>query len=305
MAITKTDTGVRVLAVGEGGVVLSANLSGGRVSPFTALLIVGFPSYYYGVAASGSRILVSGFTDSATGNYGFVRSSVDGGATWTAERVVDPAVWLGGPIRCVGNGSRCIVPAVTGATMYTTDDGLNAESPTWKTVPCGDAWHSGPFVADGETVRVVGVQDCVSVDRGDSFTCGPSIDSVFDGGIVVDTASKVGLTGGGAISPALSGWVHHSTDGGKSWVAGRALTAPYPIRFVGVFGSMSVAAGGDYRSGVGGVYVSSDGGKSWTLSITTGAEMAACTADETGSKTILVCVGSSAAKGSHIIYTAL
>eukprot|EP00037_Helgoeca_nana_P005773 m.53969 g.53969 ORF g.53969 m.53969 type:complete len:217 (-) comp16729_c0_seq1:59-709(-) len=166
---------------------------------------------------------------------GFVKSSADGGATWTPARVVDNTTWLGGPIRCVG--SRCIVPAVAGSTVYTTDGGLNADSRTWKTVACGDGWHAGPFVADGDQVRIVGVQDCVSVDRGDSFTCGPPVDSVFDGGVAVDTASGLGLTGGGAISPTLSGWVHRSTDGGATWVDGRALSAPFPIRFVGVFGS--------------------------------------------------------------------
>jgi hypothetical protein len=74
-------------------------------------------------------------------------------------------------------------------------------------------------------------QDCVSLDRGSSFTCNPhAVDSVFDGGIAIDVKSGLGLTGGGELSPALSGWVHRSTDGGSTWSPSRVLQVPFCCR---------------------------------------------------------------------------
>ena len=60
-----------------------------------------------------------------------------------------------------------------------------------------------------------------------------------------------------------------------------------------------VAAGGDFFSGVGGVYTSVDQGATWQLSIDTGVEMAACaTSAQTN---VIVCVGSAKNKRSVVI----
>ena len=48
------------------------------------------------------------------------------------------------------------------------------------------------------------------------------------------------MTGGGEISPAVSGWVHLSEDGGRSY-GPRVLTSAWPIRsLVAVKGTRSV-----------------------------------------------------------------
>ena len=170
--------------------------------------------------------------------------------------------------------------------MYTTDGGVSAAGPDWREVPVpGVGWFSGEFVAAAqpEEVVVTGLQYCTSTSGGGSFNCAAPVDPVFDGGVALleqypGKGFGLGLTGGGQISTPLSGWVHRSTDGGKTWPGGRVLSAPWPVRFVGWFGTpaVGVAAGGDYDSGVGGVYTSYDDGATWKLEIDTGVEMAAC-----------------------------
>lgn len=291
-----------VYVAGEGGVVAKAPVDGGgKPLVFTTVKNAGFPSYYYGVVARHEKVLVTGFEDGAAGQLGIALSSADGGKTWSESTTVDNTTWLGGPIRCVGhNGSRCIVPSATSTSIYTTDAGLVAAGP-WTKVIAGNGWHAGAFVANDATVRIVGVQDCTSKDRGSSFTCVDAIDSVFDNGIAIDEASGIGLSGGGSISPTLSGWVHTSSDRGQTWATKRALTAPFPVRFVGVYNDVRVAAGGDFNSGVGGIYTSKDGVK-WTLEVDAGVEISECDGTvlsvdvkegEESKSVLVVCAGSS------------
>lgn len=63
-----------------------------------------------------------------------------------------------------------------------------------------------------------------------------------------------------------------------AWCEGRVLETAWPVRFVGFFGTpaVAVAAGGDYNSGVGGIYTSHNNGVTWELEIDTGVEMSAC-----------------------------
>ena len=107
------------------------------------------------------------------------------------------------------------------------------------------------------------------------WSCGPSVDSVFDGPVLFQ-GDTFGWVGGGEISPNVEGWVHVTTNGGKTWSA-RTLDGPWPIRqFVFLNTKMGWAAGGNLYTGVGGIYYTSDGGQTWSLDVNTGAEMDAC-----------------------------
>jgi hypothetical protein len=74
--------------------------------------------------------------------------------------------------------------------------------------------------------------------------------------------------------------VHVTADAGAGGLQGswslRALKTDYPIRWVGFFAGVALAAGGDYNSGVGGIHSSRDYGKTWVLDLDTGVEMSAC-----------------------------
>jgi photosystem II stability/assembly factor-like uncharacterized protein len=118
--------------------------------------------------------------------------------------------------------------------------------------------------------RASGINYCDSTNAGAVWSCGASIDSVFDGPVFF-TNDKAGWVGGGEISPNVEGWVHRTTDGGKTWSA-RTLDDPWPIReILFVTPKVGWAAGGNVYSQVGGAYFSRDGGKTWTVDVNTGA----------------------------------
>ena len=82
-----------------------------------------------------------------------------------------------------------------------------------------------------------------------------------------------------------------SNDDGVTFNATRCLTSPYPIRSVLALPSGHlIAAGGNYYSGVGGIWESVDRGRTWgnTLSIT--AEIKACRAVPMKTATRVLCV---------------
>lgn len=82
---------------------------------------------------------------------------------------------------------------------------------------------------------------------------------------------------------------------------------------VGFYGSVALAVGGDYFTGVGGIHSSEDGGKTWQLDMDTGVEMAACSgsvrdygeATVEGGSVVVTCVGSARGKPSVIVSTLL
>ena len=80
------------------------------------------------------------------------------------------------------------------------------------------------------------------------------------------------------ISIPTEGWVHRTTDGGKTW-SDRTLDGPWQIReIVFVNAKDGWAAGGDGE--IGGVYVSHDGGDTWEVELDAGVSLTACaTAD--------------------------
>jgi len=98
--------------------------------------------------------------------------------------------------------------------------------------------------------------------------------------------------GGGEIAPGVEGWIHRTTDGGKTW-SGRVLDDPWPIREIFfVSPTMGWAAGGNLYTSVGGIYFSADGGQTWSLDLDSlGNEMDACDSQPVGDGYRVWCAG--------------
>jgi photosystem II stability/assembly factor-like uncharacterized protein len=97
--------------------------------------------------------------------------------------------------------------------------------------------------------------------------------------------------GGGEISPNVEGWVHTTTNGGKTWSA-RTLDGPWPIREILFLTSkIGWATGGNVYTGVGGMYYSGDGGQTWSVDATTDAEMDACASQKLSTGYQIWCAG--------------
>jgi photosystem II stability/assembly factor-like uncharacterized protein len=268
------------------------------------VLNLSFPWYWYGVHAFNAKdVVISGFYDSSTFE-GIIRWSHDGGATWTSDIVLTSTGWVQ-RVRFANRKDGLIMDLVNGTTngaQYTTDGGAAAGD--WTTVvsnPDG-GWFLLEFsLLPNRHARASGINYCDSTDAGAVWTCGSSIDSVFDGETFF-VNDKVGWVAGGEISPNVEGWVHRTTDGGKTW-SGRTLDDPWPIREVRfVTPAIGWAAGGNIYSKVGGMYFSRNGGKTWSLDANTGAEMDACASKRVGPKFQVWCAGYNSALNG-VVYT--
>ncbi len=258
------------------------------------VLNLSFPWYWYGVHAFNAKdVVISGFYDSSTNFEGIIRWSHDGGATWTNDIVLTSTGWVQ-RVRFANRKDGLIMDLVDGATnsaQYTTDGGAAAGD--WTNVvsnPDG-GWFQLEFsLLPNLHARASGINYCDSLDAGANWTCGASIDSVFDGETFFIN-DKAGWVSGGEISPNVEGWVHRTIDGGKTW-SGRTLDGPWPIReILFVTPKIGWAAGGNVYSGVGGMYFSRNGGKTWSLDVKTGAEMDACDKKPVGTKFQVWCAG--------------
>jgi len=202
--------------------------------------------------------------------------STDGGTTWNNDiTLTSNNEWLQ-RIRFANGKNGVILDLADGNAQYTTDGGATASD--WTTIvnnPDG-GWFGLQFsLLPNLHARASGVNFCTSLNSGAQWTCGPSVDSVFDGPVLFQ-GDTFGWVGGGEISPAVEGWVHVTTNGGKTWSA-RTLDGPWPIRqFVFITNKMGWAAGGNLYTGVGGIYFTNDGGQTWSVDADTGAEMDAC-----------------------------
>ena len=152
------------------------------------------------------------------------------------------------------------------------------------------------FDGDGLVV-IAGSSFCTSHDFGATWTCRAAVDaSGMDGGVACE-ANGVCLTGGGEISDPVSGWVHVSTNGTEGpWSARSSF--PFPIRTVIALPTLLIAAGGNFYSGVGGIYVSADAGQTWTNSINNGEEFHACRALPLAHFTRVFCVSAGQTGGA-------
>ena len=262
-------------AAAEGGEVWKTTDGG---NTWTEVLNLSYPYYFYGVHALSTKdVVVSGFYDSQS-FYGLIRWSHDGGNTWTDDIDLTSTGWVQ-RVRFEKKVNGLILDLIGGSentAQYTTDGGAGAAD--WTTVvdnPDG-GWFGLEFsFLSNLHARASGINFCTSLDGGAEWSCGPSVDSVFDGETFF-LNDKIGWVGGGEISPNVEGWVHVTTNGGKTW-SGRTLDSPWPIREILFLNAKTGwAAGGNIYTGVGGIYFSSDGGNTWSLDVNTGAEMDAC-----------------------------
>ncbi len=278
-------------AVGEHGQVWKT-VNGGKQ---WALVLNSDPNdYFFGVTALTVKdIVVSGIYASATSSNGVFRWSHDGGVTWTNDLSFGPT-WLqrvrfakpqDGVIMNFGGGN---VPT---NVDFTTTGGKTVSN--WKSAvsnPSG-GWFDPQFsLLSNLRTRASGINFCSSLTGGSKWSCAPSVDSIFDGPVFFLNDNQ-GWVGGGEISPNVEGWIHRTTNGGKTWTS-RILDGPWPIRSI-LFLNANVgwAAGGNFYTGVGGIYFSTDGGKTWSVDTTTSAEMGSCSQRPVAGKHQIWCAG--------------
>lgn len=256
-------------AVAEAGQVWKT-IDGGKT--WNLALNLGYPYYFYGVAVRGKNVYVTGFYD-AQSQEGVLRISHDSGKTWGNDIVLSQS-WLQ-RVRFSNAKDGLIIqfPGSTTMADYTTNAGAN-----WSSAVADQTggWFGFQFSFLGnQHARTSGIHFCTSLNGGAAWSCGPSVDSVFDGPVFF-LNDRLGWVGGGEISPNVEGWVHVTTNGGKTW-SGRTLDGPWPIReIMFVDAKRGWAAGGNFYTGVGGIYFSSDGGQTWSVDVTTGKEMGSC-----------------------------
>ena len=252
--------------------------NGGKT--WKAVLNRGFPYYYYGIAVNGHTVTASGFDDS--NSEGILTQSTDGGKHWDADTVLSTNAWAG-RVRFVHGLKDGLVMNGEGLANPNAAWWSVASSPWTQVTPdSSGGWFGYQFtLLKDQTAYASGINFCTSADTGASWTCGPPADSVFDGPTLF-VSDTTGWTGGGEISPSVEGWLHRTTDGGKTW-SGRVLNAPWPIRQIEFLNAkIGWAAGGDIYSNVGGIYYSADGGKTWSLDVNSGDEVGACAHENLG-----------------------
>jgi photosystem II stability/assembly factor-like uncharacterized protein len=266
-------------AVGEQGQVWKT--TDGGINWVQQVLSNGASDYFYGVSApNAKKVIISGFFDGSGGAYGVFRSTENGGATWTSDMSPGPE-WLQ-RVRLVKkqNGVMLTLGPSGGesATLaeYTTDGG--AVLADWNSAaadPSG-GWFGPQFsLLPNLHARASGIDFCTSLTGGSEWSCGPAVDSVFDGPVFFRN-DKYGWVGGGEISPNVEGWLHTTRDGGQVW-SGRTIDGPWPIRSILFLNNKTGwAGGGNVYTDVGGMYFSTDGGNTWSVDVTTNAEMGSC-----------------------------
>jgi photosystem II stability/assembly factor-like uncharacterized protein len=266
--------------------------NGGKT--WTEALNLGYPYYFYGVnALTADDVVISGFYDSST-FYSLIRWSQDGGQTWSgdidlpttgwAQRVRFPNTDDGLIMDLIGDSSGNLV-------QYTTDGGAAAGNWTNVVDNTDGGWFGLEFsILPNLHARASGINFCSSPNGGAKWSCGPSVDSVFDGPVFF-LNDTYGWVGGGEISPNVEGWAHVTTNGGKTW-SGRTLDGPWPIREILFLNpTTGWATGGNVYTGVGGMYFSANGGQTWSVDATTNAEMDACADEPVSSGYRIWCAG--------------
>jgi photosystem II stability/assembly factor-like uncharacterized protein len=235
--------------------------------------------YFYGVdAITAKKVIISGFYDSSSGNYGVFRWSEDGGDTWSSDMSPGPQ-WLG-QVHFVKQVDGIILGSGGGNVgtdaEYTADGGAGLSNWTAVDANPSGGWFAPQFSFLTDLhARASGINFCTSLTGGSAWTCGPPVDSVFDGPVFF-LNDKDGWVGGGEISPNVEGWLHVTTNGGTTW-SGRTIDGPWPIRSIlFLTDKIGWAGGGNVYTNVGGVYFSTDGGNTWSVAVTTNSEMGSC-----------------------------
>lgn len=289
-------------AAAEGGQIWKTTNGGAN---WALALNLGYPYYFYGVdAINAKNIVASGFYDSSS-FFGFIRWSHDGGKTWGSDIVLTPTGWVQ-RVR-FNKKDGLIMDLINGAentAQYTTDGGAAATDWSSAVSDSDGAWFGLEFsFLKNLHARATGPDFCQSTDAGAAWSCGPSVDPVFDGEVFFLSNDKDGWVAGGEIAPNVEGWVHTTTDGGATW-SGRTLDGPWPIRQVLFLNPKTGwAAGGNIYSGVGGIYFSNDGGNTWSLDVNTGSEMDACAERTVKTGHQIWCAGYDSSFNGHIYTT--
>jgi photosystem II stability/assembly factor-like uncharacterized protein len=258
---------------------------------WTAVMNLGAPYYWYGVhAMDAENVVISGFIDSSTVT-GVSRWSHDGGATWSSDIILSNTGWST-RVRFASTSQGMVLDSINGSTAHYTIDG-GAAAADWTQITLQPAsWFGDEFsLLPDLNAAASGINYCTSSSGGVTWSCGSSIDSVFDGPLFFLDDNN-GWVGGGTISPTVEGWLHRTTDGGKTW-SGRVLDGPFPIReILFISPSMGWAAGGNIYSSIGGIYFSGDGGQSWSQDVnSSGYEMDACDVQFSGNAYMVWCAG--------------
>jgi photosystem II stability/assembly factor-like uncharacterized protein len=246
---------------------------------WTEIMNLGFPYYWFGVTAMSSQdVVISGFNDHTFA--GIIRWSHDGGTTWTPDIVLTTTGWSY-RVRFANKNNGLVMDGVSttnpNVAHYTVDGGATATDWTSVVPDPNGGWFGNEFsLLANNHARASGITYCSSLSGGSTWSCGHSVDSVFDGPVFF-ADDKFGWVGGGEISPSVAGWVHRTANGGRTW-SNRTLQSPFPIRELRfVTSNAGWAAGGNIYSNVGGIYFSRDKGRTWSLDLNTnGSEMDAC-----------------------------
>jgi photosystem II stability/assembly factor-like uncharacterized protein len=291
-------------AAGEGGQIWKTTDAG---SKWTLALSAGSSYYFYGVEAlTAKKVIISGFYDGSGGTYGVFRWTEDGGATWTSDMVFTPWLqrvrFMKGKDGIIMEGSGESNPSTS---EYTTNGGATLPDWTSAVANADGGWFDPGFsLLTNLHTRASGINFCTSLTGGSDWTCGNSVDSVFDGPVFF-LNDKSGWVGGGEISPNVEGWLHLTTNGGNTW-SGRTLDGPWPIRSIlFLTGKVGWAGGGNVYTNVGGIYFSADGGKTWSVDVTTNSEMGSCAEHAiAGGHHQLWCAGFNTSGGfSSVVYS--
>jgi photosystem II stability/assembly factor-like uncharacterized protein len=286
MGVSFCDPQNGFIATELGGVYRTTN---GGVN-WVSVMNLGFPYYWYGVHCfTPQRVMIVGFQNQT--GAGIIRWSDNGGATWTADIVLDPANWLLN-VR-FADADHGIAYGYSGYVYVTTNGGRTAADWTKILADPTQGWFAGNISFRPDLhVAVTGISLCRSTNGGLTWSRRASADAVFDNGVSFPDDPH-GWTGGGQISDPIQGWVNRSTDGGNTWT-GRLLHANWPIRVVQFFDDRFGFAVGGTRFGNagGGIWLTTDAGNNWSLDADTGAEMSAVDSRDIGADSPDVwCVG--------------